>query len=91
MRHVGKILAWVGAAAVGMIGCHAQPNLKPPEAPEVLNAPDPNDKRYSQPAEYPATELANDPVKKELGLPATPLDKTRGPKPGSMGMGGGGP
>jgi hypothetical protein len=61
--------------------------LKPPEQPEVLAVPAADDKRYSQPAEYPSEVLANDPIKKALGEQAGP-DKPRGPKPGSIGAGG---
>ncbi len=90
MRHAGVLLCWVGAAVLGMLGCHSQPNLKPPEKPEVLAMPDPDDKRYSLPSRYPDSELAGDASKKNNN-PTTPgLTPVRGPKSGGM-MAGAGP
>jgi hypothetical protein len=81
MRHAGKFLCCLGAIALGVLGCRSQqPNLKPPEEPEVLATPGPDDKRYSEPSQYPPDVLANDPIKKSLNQ-QNPIVPVKGPRP----------
>jgi hypothetical protein len=81
MRHAGRFLFFIGAIALGVLGCRApQPNLKPPEEEEVLRTPDPNDKRYNDYAEYPPDVLASDPIKKALNS-QNAIQPIKGPKP----------
>jgi hypothetical protein len=81
MRHAGKFLCCLGAIALGVLGCRSpQPNLKPPEGPEVLAKPDDNDKRFSEPTQYPPDVLANDPIKKSLNQ-QNPIVPVKGPRP----------
>jgi hypothetical protein len=90
MRRAGKLLCWFSTAALGILGCHTQPNLKPDEKPEVLAVPAAEDKRYSEPAQYPASELASDSTKKGLNTPGiTPVRGPKGGGPMMTGPGGG--
>jgi hypothetical protein len=51
----------VGLALFGLSGCKStQERLKPPKIPEEYVAPPDNDKRYSEPIEYPKDALNQD-------------------------------
>jgi hypothetical protein len=86
MRQSWNLLGWVGAVLLGVGGCHATPELKPPKEPEVLRSPDVA--RYDNPCQYPQEVLASDPIKRALHQDATmaPLRS----RPAGMGQGGGG-
>jgi len=83
MRIRRTMLHWAGIVFVALLGCKHQPELKPPEQPEVLATPGDNDKRYEQPCCYPPEVLASDPTKKGDGI--TPPGSKRG---APMGMSG---
>ncbi|HYV37099.1 MAG TPA: hypothetical protein VE988_15440 [Gemmataceae bacterium] len=68
---------------LGTMGCQNHPDLKPPPGPEMLSVP--TDPRFAQEARFPASELANDPVKQRLQQDG--LSQVRGPRSQGMGMG----
>jgi hypothetical protein len=73
-------------------GCRHQPELKPPEQPEVLAMPSDRDKRYEQPCSYPSEVLASDPSKRDGLIPASAKNGPgAGMSPGAMGRMGAGP
>ncbi len=49
-----------------ILGCTTTDNLKPPKKPEEFKVPPVEDKRFSQPIEYPKGTLNNEPIKKAI-------------------------
>jgi hypothetical protein len=87
MRQTRKLLHGTILLFLGLAGCRHQPELKPPEQPEVLAMPSDKDKRYAQPCSYPSEVLASDPSKKADGL--MPAAAKNGPSAGISPAGGG--
>jgi hypothetical protein len=77
----------LGAATIilGTVGCQNHPDLKPAPGPEIMSMP--TDARFAQPARFPASELANDPVKQKLQQDGIG-QAARSPRSPGMGMGG---
>jgi hypothetical protein len=93
MRQPRMVLHCAGLVLWGVLGCKHQPELKPPEQPEILASPSDKDKRFEMPCSYPADTLASDPNKKQdTGLmPASSKGKGGGMGLNGPGMGGGMP
>ena len=65
------------------LGCTTTDNLKPPKKPEEFKVPPVEDKRFSQPIQYPKGTLNNEPIKKAMNKDVN--------KMGLKGAGAGGP
>jgi hypothetical protein len=80
---------WLGSLLLILVGCrHTTPDLKPPPQPDDYTLPSADEKRYSQPYQYP--KGSNDPSLASssrnaggLGTPGT----MGGPRAGGMGAG----
>jgi hypothetical protein len=90
MRHM-RLLCWgFGVIVLAALGCHSQPNLKPPDEPEVLCTLKPDDKRNSEAFCLPSYVLSDGDAGKLAGGISQASAKSRptGAVPGGMGMGG---
>jgi hypothetical protein len=88
MRLKRTVLYLAGMALVVVLGCKHQPELKPPDQPEVLASPGDKDKRYDMPTSYPPDVLASDPNKKQDGIMPAGGKRNSNGASSSMGMSG---
>jgi hypothetical protein len=90
MRLKPTVLYLAGLILAVVLGCKHQPELKPPEQPEVLASPGDKDKRYELPCSYPPDVLASDPNKKQDGIMPVGGKRNSSGNSSSMGMSGAG-
>jgi hypothetical protein len=96
MRQLRGLLHGLGLLLFIVVGCKSQPNLKPPEEPQVLCTLPPDDKRNSEAFNYPQYTLTENETNKLALQGLTPTSGslrppgTVPPRVGSVGGPGGG-
>jgi hypothetical protein len=91
MRQLRGLLRGLGLLLFIVVGCKTQPNLKPAEEPQVLCTLPPDDKRNSEPFNYPQYTLTENETNKLALQGFTPTSgslRPPGTVPSRVGMGG---
>lgn len=89
MRKQGTGFGLLTAALLTLVGCHAEPFVRPPKPVEELRDPPVEDARFSQPPNYPKGVLNEDKIRKPEKDIATPGGLPRGSQGRPGGPGGG--